>query len=459
MTWERPRRFGPQRERTNAEEAGGGDADTRVHYMVQELLDGCSLKERLESGSMPIEEALTLAIEIGEALASAHAAGIVHRDLKPDNIFVTSEGHAKILDFGLAKLVEFGGAAPDVSMSPTVVGTMAGQIMGTAGYMAPEQIEAGEVDHRADVFAFGCVLYEMVAGQRAFAGETVLDTLHAITRQEPRSLTDWRADVPLDLERILKKCLAKPVAKRYQATADLVVDLRQLRDDLAAGHAPAAASQGAIPTTRGLSWAAVVPLMLLVGLAAAAAGMYAGGAGEEEPEVTRLQILMPDGFDPSSSRGRSVAISPDGRRIAYTAEGLLWLRALGELEAFPIEGSSGAESPAFSPDSRQVAYYANDALHRAPRGWRRSGFHPPDPTLGRSRSLGRRQHDLYSELGPAIPGRCLGRRADIGCRNRGRSGARESAAASGSSLVALHGSAPANRVDDTRRSAHCSVPC
>ena len=206
---------GPQRERTNAEEAGGGDADTRVHYMVQELLDGCSLKERLESGSMPIEEALTLAIEIGEALASAHAAGIVHRDLKPDNIFVTSEGHAKILDFGLAKLVEFGGAAPDVSMSPTVVGTMAGQIMGTAGYMAPEQIEAGEVDHRADVFAFGCVLYEMVAGQRAFAGETVLDTLHAITRQEPRSLTDWRADVPLDLERILKKCLAKPVAKRY----------------------------------------------------------------------------------------------------------------------------------------------------------------------------------------------------------------------------------------------------
>jgi len=140
---------------------------TITHFMVQEYLEGQSLRERLDKGALPLDKALDLAIEVGEALIAAHKAGIIHRDLKPDNIFVTEEGHAKVLDFGLAKLTEM--AAPtgsSASMSPTMLGTVAGQVMGTAGYMAPEQVNGEQVDHRADLFAFGSVLYEMVTGRR-----------------------------------------------------------------------------------------------------------------------------------------------------------------------------------------------------------------------------------------------------------------------------------------------------
>ena len=158
-----------------------GEAVT-THYMVQEYLEGDTLREPLKKGALPLKKALELVTEVGEALSAAHAAGIIHRDLKPDNIFVTAEGHAKVLDFGLAKLTEL--AAPGgsgISMSPTALGTVAGQVMGTAGYMAPEQVHGDEeIDQRADLFAFGCVLYETVCGKRAFGGETALDTLHAI---------------------------------------------------------------------------------------------------------------------------------------------------------------------------------------------------------------------------------------------------------------------------------------
>ena len=142
-----------------------------THFMVQEYLEGQSLREALQGGALGLKRTLALGHEIVGALAAAHRAGIVHRDLKPENVFVTPDGHAKVLDFGLAKLTETGPASgTDRSMSPTMIGTMAGQVMGTAGYMAPEQVNGEEVDRRADLFAFGCVLYEMVTGQRAFGG-------------------------------------------------------------------------------------------------------------------------------------------------------------------------------------------------------------------------------------------------------------------------------------------------
>ncbi len=248
-----------------------GDDGSITHFMVQEYLEGQSLRERLDKGALPLNKALDLATEVGEALIAAHQAGIIHRDLKPDNIFVTSDSHAKVLDFGLAKLTE--GAAPagtSASMSPTMLGTVAGQVMGTAGYMAPEQIQGDvEIDQRADLFAFGCVLYEMIAGKRAFGGETVLDTLHAIARTEPQPLGEIKPDLPVELHRILRKCLAKEAGRRYHVADDVVVDLRQLRDDIAAGVAASVGAEHSAETpvslTSGMPTKVVVPLVLAVG--------------------------------------------------------------------------------------------------------------------------------------------------------------------------------------------------
>ncbi len=255
----------------------GTEGDT--HFIVQEYLEGQSLRERLEKGALPLDKALDLAAEVGEALIAAHKAGIVRRDLKPDNVFVTEEGHAKVLDFGLAKLTEV--AAPaggGLSMSPTMLGTVAGQVLGTAGYMAPEQVNGEAVDHRADLFAFGCLLYEMLAGKRAFRGETVLDTMHAITRTEPQSLREFQPDHPVELHRILRKCLAKNAARRYQGAGDLVIDLRMLAADVESGAAAAtdhgvadgasAKGQGAAPR-RILAKAAPWAIAVLFALVAA----------------------------------------------------------------------------------------------------------------------------------------------------------------------------------------------
>ena len=207
--------------------------------MVQEHLEGQTLGDRLESkGLMSTKMALDLAVEIVEALAAAHSVGIVHRDLKPPNIFVSADGHAKILDFGIAKLTEFTGVGGSAdSRSPTMVGTVAGQVMGTAGYMAPEQVEGETVDHRADVFAFGCVLYEMITGRRAFVGKNMLDTLHKIANSEPQPLAEVSDQIPADLQRIVRKCLAKEPSARYQTAGDLAVDLRSLATEVEKGTA------------------------------------------------------------------------------------------------------------------------------------------------------------------------------------------------------------------------------
>ena len=201
-----------------------------IHFMVQEYLEGQSLREQLDKGALPLAEALDLATEACEALAAAHKAGIVHRDLKPANVFVTADGHTKILDFGLAKLTEAAmistGSDAD-SRSPTMFGTVAGQVMGTAGYMAPEQVEGeGDIDQRADLFAFGCLLFEMTTGRQAFSGKNVLDTLHRIANSDPAMLRDADPSLPADLQRVLDKCLAKRRADRCQHADDLVVDLR-----------------------------------------------------------------------------------------------------------------------------------------------------------------------------------------------------------------------------------------
>lgn len=335
-----------------------------IHYMVQEYLEGQTLREVLDSGPVPVKKALAIAHDVAEALRVAHSANVVHRDLKPDNVFLSPDGHAKILDFGLAKLVETTPASADASMSPTAIGTMAGTIMGTAGYMAPEQIEGGDVDRRTDLFAFGCVLYEIVAGQRAFAGQSVPDTLSKILHREPDRLSTAAA-VPADLERILAKCLRKDPAERYQYADDLLVDLRAVDTT-----APVAGDADSAVTRPGKT-------LRLPGLAAALAaattlGVIAGQmflvqpANPGVPEPVRARL----GFDPAASlaRGRPVvpdfAIAPDGGSVVFAARGgsdadapvLLFRRDLTEVAAVPIRGTEGARWPFFAPDGQRIAF-------------------------------------------------------------------------------------------------------
>jgi serine/threonine-protein kinase len=353
-------------------EQADGEGPT-VHFMVQEYLEGDTLGATLVQGALPLKKALGLATEMAEALAAAHGSNIVHRDLKPANVFVTPEGHAKVLDFGLAKLVEpeeLGGGT-ETSRSPTMLGTVAGQVMGTAGYMAPEQIAAEEIDNRADVFAFGCVLYEMATGKKAFTGASVLDTLHAIVHDEPQPPGQINPSLPAELQRILKKCLAKQRTDRYRSAGDLAADLRALAAEVEAGTAVplGAASEvvdgavGRLPNGRRISAAVAAAAIIVVGLAAGVAGwLMRPSPPAEERSMSLFEIELGAGAVPFG--GRSVAISPDGRYIAWTGfvaepgalAPMLYIRRMNQAGIVSIPGTELAQYPFFSPDSQWVGF-------------------------------------------------------------------------------------------------------
>ena len=349
--------------------------------MVQEYLEGDTLREPLKKGALPLARALDLATEIAEALAAAHAAGIVHRDLKPANLFVTQEGHAKVLDFGLAKLVEpelAGGTAESrLSGSPTVLGTVAGQVMGTAGYMAPEQVAGEEIDHRADIFAFGCVLYEMASGKQAFTAGSVLDTLHAIAHDDPQPLAEINPALPAELHRILKKCLAKEPGDRYQGAGELATDLRSLAGEVEAGTAaPLGSSLGGPHTGSGLRRPIPIGLsaaaMVVVALVAFVAGWVF--MQPPDPDSGLVQRFLIDAGLPSGSligAGGSVLMSPDGRHMVFRASppGLsvrLYLRPMNAVGATEIPGTEEAAWPFFSSDSGSLGFFARGAVWKIP---------------------------------------------------------------------------------------------
>ncbi len=345
-----------------------------THFMVQEYLEGDTLREPLQKGALPLKKALGLATEIAEALAAAHAAGIIHRDLKPENIFVTKEGHAKVLDFGLAKLTEVAGAGSPggATQSPTMMGTVAGQVMGTAGYMAPEQVEGSDkIDHRADLFAFGAVFYEMVTGRRAFAGGNIHETLSQIISKTPQAVHEIRDDLPLKLEWIIDKALAKDVNRRYHTAGDLGADLRQLHDDIAAGVAvltgsgEMAIAPSAVETARGISLKLAAPVVAALMLVAVLATWWAMQPEPEEPGST-IRVQLDPRVDTIMSRnGSAVVLSPDGRHVAYV-EGdpndgsALYLRALDQEDSTTLASSATIEGspyhPFFSPDGQWVGF-------------------------------------------------------------------------------------------------------
>jgi Tol biopolymer transport system component len=336
-------------------------------YLVMELVSGETLQQRVtRGGRLPVEDALGICRQIAEALEAAHEKGIVHRDLKPANVKVTAEGKVKVLDFGLAKAFAGGESGSDPSNSPTLsaAGTMQGVILGTAAYMSPEQARGKAVDKRTDIWAFGCVLYELLTGQQAFHGDTVTEILAAVLRGEP----DWPAlpaATPTKARDLLRRCLQKDKTLRERDAGDACMEIQE-----------ALAAQSVSPPTRGFArrgWREAVVL----GLAGLAMAVVAGlavwnlklAAPQAPRPVSRFTITLPPGQQLAGLRdGPAVALSPDGTRLAYVASQggpqQLYLRAMDSLEAKLVPGTEGAVEPFFSPDSQWLGFFAGGKLKK-----------------------------------------------------------------------------------------------
>ena len=359
----------------NVAQIYGLEASGDTRALIMELVEGPTLAERLEQGSLPLDESLSIARQIAEALEEAHEKGIVHRDLKPQNVKASIEGKVKVLDFGLAKAMDPAGTAsgaPSASRlaaSPTLTlgATVQGVILGTAAYMAPEQARGTGVDARADIWAFGVVLYEMLSGRTAFTAETVPDTLAAVLTRE----IDWSAlpeSTPPAIRRLLRRCLERKPKSRLHSIADA----RIVIDEVLAGVAEPApiavpAPAAAVPPRSRWLLPAVAVAAIAVGFAA---GRFAGGpatsAAESELEVA---LALPADYSLSTRDLVELAISPDGRRQVVTVfdgEGRshLLLRDLDQAEARVLPGTEGARAPFFSPAGDSVAFFVNSDLRR-----------------------------------------------------------------------------------------------
>src|ERR1700719_2358322 len=222
---------------------GFSTTEDHAPYLIAELLQGQTLRERLQQGEIPVRKAVEFALQTARGLAAAHARGIVHRDLKPENLFLTRDGVVKILDFGLAKLVGADAAGPQSSVA-TVSVTQSGVVLGTVGYMSPEQVRGQALDHRTDIFSLGAVFYEMLSGKRAFQGNTTADTMSAILKEEPVELSNAGRNLPAALGRIVHRCLEKEPAERFQSAHDLAFNLELVgRDESGSGAAVALAAR------------------------------------------------------------------------------------------------------------------------------------------------------------------------------------------------------------------------
>jgi Tol biopolymer transport system component len=342
----------------------GFEDSTGVPALVMEMVEGSTLADRISKGPMPIDEALAIAKQIAEALEAAHEQGIIHRDLKPANIKVRDDGTVKVLDFGLAKALETTTASsPNVTQSPTITSpammTGIGMILGTAAYMSPEQAKGRPADKRSDVWAFGCVLYEMLTNRRAFEGDDVSDVLATVLKTDP----DWSAfgpEVPTHIRTIVRGCLTKD---RKARIGDISTVRFVMHDALAV---PDAASAHVAPVGRGadLSWKLAAVLFLVTTVAGFAVAYVARSA---RPMVSRFAVFPPEkGYFVNTGSAFAVAspmISPDGRTLAFTARDAvgkvsLWIRPIDALTPQPLAGTENAAYPFWSPDSRFIGYFA-----------------------------------------------------------------------------------------------------
>jgi serine/threonine protein kinase len=318
--------------------------DLGPNYIVMEMVEGPTLAERIEEGPIPLYEALQIARQIADALEAAHEKGVVHRDLKPANIKLTPHGPVKVLDFGLAKVTAIGADSTDPSDSPTLtVGiTQAGVVLGTAAYMAPEQARGRTVDKRADIWAFGAVLYEMLTGRRLFQGDTVSDILAAVIKEEP----EWDS-IPTRVQPLLRRCLTKDPKRRLRDIADAWALLEETKET---------------PASRNVSprFSVAVAAVLAVALGALAFVHFR----EEPPALQSLRYQVPL---PGNVVSGMLALSPDGRQLAFAdalSSGSLWIRALDSLEARELPGTEGATYPFWSPDGAQIGFFAQGKLKK-----------------------------------------------------------------------------------------------
>jgi serine/threonine protein kinase len=345
-------------------------------FLVMEYLEGESLSARVGKGPLPLEQVLKIGIEVADALGKAHSAGIVHRDLKPGNIMLTKSG-AKLLDFGLAKPSSMGavagsGSAPLFSAAMTLTSpspqhsplTSAGMLVGTVQYMSPEQIEGREADARSDIFALGATLYEMATGQRAFQGKSQLSVATAILERDPEPIP--LPEAPPMFEQVVKTCVAKDPAERFQSAQDVAWQLRWIL-----AH-PAKPESTALPRKR--AWSRLIVAGLLAVLALLAAALLLTQSKQRSNLIT-AEIPPPDklAFDATGDTGGMPVLSPQGDQIAFTTAGgdngtSLWVRPLDSPSAHKLDGTDGAMHPFWSPDGRFLAFYTKDKLAKIPAG-------------------------------------------------------------------------------------------
>jgi Tol biopolymer transport system component len=342
------------------EDVDGGKA------LVMELVEGDDLSQRIARGAMPLDEALPIAKQIADALEAAHEHRIIHRDLKPANIKVRPDGTVKVLDFGLAKALELPGEPSVEAMnSPTLTNraTQMGVILGTAAYMAPEQARGKTVDQRADIWAFGCVLYEMLTGKRPFDGEDMTEVLGAVVRLEP-DFDALPADVPARIRRVLQLCLRKDLRQRAQAMGDVRLALEGAFEVAVSQAATVARSpsRGTRP-----AWIVAAAAVLAAAALAIPAVRHLREAQPSAPPETRLDIVIP-----AAGKLESLALSPDGRQMVFAMSdkggSQLWLRTLATTTAQPLAGTEGATFPFWKPDSRSIGFFAAGALKRLDLG-------------------------------------------------------------------------------------------
>lgn len=346
----------------------GLEESSGVEALVLELVEGDTLAEKLARGPLPMDEGLSIAHQIAEALEAAHERGIVHRDLKPANVKLTPDGKVKVLDFGLAKALAGDSSSPDVSRSPTITAaaTQAGVVIGTAAYMSPEQARGRSVDKRADIWAFGATFWEMLTGRRLFEGETVSDVLAAVLRQEV-DFAVLPAETPSGVIRLLHRCLERDPKSRLHDIADARLEIEEsLKAPVPSVGAETFERREPSSPAKWVPWLVAAAALLALALFAL---LRRTSAVTEDP--VRLSVLLPEKVAPDFSSGdqeQILAISPDGRRFAFTGkngeERKIFVRELSRENPEPVFGTEGGSTPFFSPDSEWLGFVAGDKLKK-----------------------------------------------------------------------------------------------